>query len=531
MDHSSPSSSSSESTNAASPRAGASDYSEGTCDVLKNVIKTRKSWKSCKDGEVVWPLELEAALLEGLEKYVPQDTRETRILGRFPMRNRFISDYIWQKTGKRRSAKQVGSRIQQLRDTCAGKRLSKLLDPFLTESRRSSSPFHCPRTTPKTPSLRCDTGDFSDAASIQSPSLSDEMSPGCESQFSDDKSNPVNVIYIDILPPSNAAMLLDVTDQSSWRRQLPSYLTNHIEHVNYVQISQHPRHLRYIDPTITLVSPSIISARSSFTVRVQDAIVFTETIALATAGSLSDDCNTAHLYRTSLVPGYWEAISRSADPTKVTIEQTVHKDCFTPSTPPLFSAIYKFRVTPKAHTTITPQKSQAIFFNTPDYFRIPDESGNRATEQDSQPCNITLNYPIFNTQPSLEAMDDFIQFEDDDILIEAQSLTVPSSNWTTHSTGAQSSSSLLSVSAASSRHNSRSPASSSMSEMSPGCASYMPSPILYPVPAASSPTPCQLDVQLAAPTTAPYLGLDYFQQELFDCVDMMMVNPYEVQSQ
>ncbi|KAM6502745.1 hypothetical protein JOM56_002722, partial [Amanita muscaria] len=358
MDHSSPSSSSSESTNATSPRAGASDYSEGTRDVLKNVIKTRKSWKSCKDGGVVWPLELEAALLEGLEKYVPQDTRETRILGRFPMRNRFISDYIWEKTGKRRSAKQVGSRIQQLRDTCAGKRcrvklsshnhsltgciVSKLLDPFLTESRRSSSPFHCPRTTSKTPSLRCDTGDFSDAASIRSPSLSDEMSPGCESQFSDDKSNAVNVIYIDILPPSNAAILLDVTDPSSWRRQLPSYLTNHIEHVNYVQISQHPRHLRYIDPTITLVSPSIINARSSFTIRVQGAIVFTETIALAPAGSLSDNCNNAHLYRTPLVPGYWEAISRSADPTKFTIEQTVHKECFTPSTPPLFSAIYKF---------------------------------------------------------------------------------------------------------------------------------------------------------------------------------------------
>jgi transcriptional enhancer factor len=89
----------------------------------------------------VWPPELEAALLEGanrsfshpsdpsltiralgLENYQPDDSRETRLLGRFPMRNRFISDYIFQKTGKRRTAKQVGSRLQQLRDTCGGKR-------------------------------------------------------------------------------------------------------------------------------------------------------------------------------------------------------------------------------------------------------------------------------------------------------------------------------------------------------------------------------------------------------------------------
>jgi len=58
----------------------------------------------------------------GLETYQPDDSRETRLLGRFPMRNRFISDFIFSKTGKRRTAKQVGSRLQQLRDTCAGKR-------------------------------------------------------------------------------------------------------------------------------------------------------------------------------------------------------------------------------------------------------------------------------------------------------------------------------------------------------------------------------------------------------------------------
>lgn len=61
-------------------------------------------------------------LYTGLENYQPDDSRETRLLGRFPLRNRFISEWIFQKTGKRRTAKQVGSRLQQLRDTCRGKR-------------------------------------------------------------------------------------------------------------------------------------------------------------------------------------------------------------------------------------------------------------------------------------------------------------------------------------------------------------------------------------------------------------------------
>lgn len=34
------------------------------------------------------------------------------------MRNRFVSDYIREATGKVRTPKQVGSRLQQLRETC-----------------------------------------------------------------------------------------------------------------------------------------------------------------------------------------------------------------------------------------------------------------------------------------------------------------------------------------------------------------------------------------------------------------------------
>ncbi|KAJ7618627.1 hypothetical protein FB45DRAFT_169771 [Roridomyces roridus] len=98
-------------------------------EVIGSVLKVRKTWKTIP-GETVWPPELEVTLLEALEKYVPDDSRETRMLGRFPRRNRFISDYIFDKTGKRRTAKQVGSRLQQLRESCGEQKLLHQLSPF-----------------------------------------------------------------------------------------------------------------------------------------------------------------------------------------------------------------------------------------------------------------------------------------------------------------------------------------------------------------------------------------------------------------
>ena len=57
----------------------------------------------------------------GLERYKPSESKSTRTLGRFPMRNKFVADFIYETTGVKRTPKQVGSRIQQLRDTSAGK--------------------------------------------------------------------------------------------------------------------------------------------------------------------------------------------------------------------------------------------------------------------------------------------------------------------------------------------------------------------------------------------------------------------------
>lgn len=109
--------------------------------VFNTVATGRKTYKTLKEKqEVIWPPCLEAALIDGkhglyiysvqrsqlgsflaaaLEKYRPNSLTDPKDLRRFPRRNQFISEHIFQITGKRRTPKQVGSRLQQLRDTCS----------------------------------------------------------------------------------------------------------------------------------------------------------------------------------------------------------------------------------------------------------------------------------------------------------------------------------------------------------------------------------------------------------------------------
>ncbi|KAF8071439.1 hypothetical protein FPV67DRAFT_873900 [Lyophyllum atratum] len=89
-----------------------------TKDAMESIVKER----ALRGPEIIWPPELEAALIEGLEAYRPDDHRETRL-----SRNRFMSQWIFQKTGKRRTAKQVGSLVQQFRDTDRSEKVAKLL--------------------------------------------------------------------------------------------------------------------------------------------------------------------------------------------------------------------------------------------------------------------------------------------------------------------------------------------------------------------------------------------------------------------
>ncbi|KAJ3565752.1 hypothetical protein NP233_g7439 [Leucocoprinus birnbaumii] len=131
----------------------------------------RRCHKTLKGGgEAVWPPNLEAALIAGLQLYSEKYRVRMRHPGRFIGRNHFLSDYVESVTGKRRTHKQVGSRLQQLKDTCY-----ELDILYLITGDRSSSPCRDHRqgseSSSKASSRRSISGtpELSDGASEESP--------------------------------------------------------------------------------------------------------------------------------------------------------------------------------------------------------------------------------------------------------------------------------------------------------------------------------------------------------------------------
>ncbi|KAJ7643445.1 hypothetical protein DFH06DRAFT_1213233 [Mycena polygramma] len=268
--------------------------SKVTKEVLQSVLKVRKTWKTFRGGETVWPLELEAALIEGLEKYEPDDSRETRMLGRFPRRNRFISDYIFGKTGKRRSPKQVGSRLQQLRESCGGEQLLQLLSPFRRPGYSASN---------------------ASADSALSSSIITRTSSGH------------TVIYIDILPQGSPDQTRCRNCSSPWS-----------DTGDVIHAADYPRRLQDINPTVSFTSAMPTIAHSRFTVYSEDLILHAETVPLVLQMDRIPQ-SSGFLYSTRLIPKYWQTILDSPDPIQFTIFQEVLKE---DDLSVLFSATYKF---------------------------------------------------------------------------------------------------------------------------------------------------------------------------------------------
>ncbi|KAF8187969.1 hypothetical protein K438DRAFT_1834454 [Mycena galopus ATCC 62051] len=349
--------------------------SRTTKEVLRSVLRVRKTWKTSRGGETVWPLDLEAALLEGLERYQPDDSRETRMLGRFPRRNRFISDYIFDKTGKRRSPKQVGSRLQQLRESCRSTQLLGLLSPF-------RKPI------------------YPGASSVSSDSaLSSPISPSGGGFFPSSSSSRHTVIYIDILP--EGYMTRNKTTPSSWS-----------DDGDVIHASDHPRRLKSINPTISFTAPEPIVAHSRFTVYSEDLILHAETVPL---GLLVDGGYppSGFLYTTQLIPKYWKAIVDSPDPTRFTIFHEVLKaeNSFI-----LFSATYKFSYSHATNISSPHPGSHGARLDVPSkcmssYHGPGSLSGTRDAMDDNASWNVSRfdpqenphmqRYFSHNTDPSL----------------------------------------------------------------------------------------------------------------------------------
>lgn len=282
-----------------------------TRDAVNTIVSGRKSWKTLKGkGEAVWPPYLEAALIEALDKYRPETSRSTRSLSRFPNRNRFISDYIYHVTGKRRTAKQVGSRLQQLRDTCGGKRILKLL------SNRHFSP-HAEAHDVSPPLDDAPTSD--DAPS--SPSSSERINPDRE-QIRTARA----LVHIDVLAanapwsPSDDAGIVMGNPFMTPPHSPEAHTFSQTSQVNIFH-SPKPRPLRAIDPVVTFTSPSFVVAKSSCSVYFDGNCVHTDVADVAC--TTTKDESGMFLYRTTLIPQYWDRLCQSHEPGRYSIVQEI----------------------------------------------------------------------------------------------------------------------------------------------------------------------------------------------------------------
>ena len=122
---------------------------------------------------------------------------------------------------------------------------------------------------------------------------------------------PNNIVYIDLLRPGSSI------DANGPLWTSPSQVAEERSLVErgcrIVRASNYPRHLREVDPTITFLSHSLSDARSYFTVHLGDRLIFSESTTLELIDP--DDPTTSNvdgvLYKTSLVPGFWNTISQS----------------------------------------------------------------------------------------------------------------------------------------------------------------------------------------------------------------------------
>ncbi len=120
---------------------------------------------------------------------------------------------------------------------------------------------------------------------------------------------PDTIVYIDLLPEDSQAG--DALTQSwTYTSQATEEERSWTERgYTVVKPSKEPRHLRAIDPTVTLLSKTATSAQSYFTVYTDDGVVFTEATTLEPMGTASDG---RLLYKTSLVPNFWNTIALSS---------------------------------------------------------------------------------------------------------------------------------------------------------------------------------------------------------------------------
>ncbi|KAI0632606.1 hypothetical protein C8Q77DRAFT_1058743 [Trametes polyzona] len=289
----------------ASTSSGSPSPKAGPSKAFQTILAGRKCYRVSKDkNEVVWPPQLEAALMEGLEKYTPAESKSPRGLSRFPNRNKFIAQYILQKTGQIRTAKQVGSRIQQLRDTSAGKNIMKAI------SDRHYEMMHPTRQSPSE----------QDAHGLGVPSLTFSGSGGNVVASSNP---PVAQVYISVPPafptPPSTAM---------WQTQPQAYPSAGRTEVNVYDNTYQfvePRLLRTIDPTVTFASSSPLPLYSRCNVYRGSTIVHVGEPVMMIVRASEDPGTAGYFHFTDLAPGYWSTLCGCDDLSPYTVVQEITK--------------------------------------------------------------------------------------------------------------------------------------------------------------------------------------------------------------
>ncbi|KAM5534138.1 hypothetical protein V8D89_012158 [Ganoderma adspersum] len=264
---------------------------------FESILAGRKCYRMSKEkNEVVWPPHLEQALMEGLDKYTPAESKSPRGLTRFPNRNKFIAEYILKKTGEIRTAKQVGSRIQQLRDTSAGKTIMKAI------SDRHYEMMH--------------------------PTRGSEPAQDMDVYFNGTMVPPMNQVIHVYISVSSAA----------WTEAYPQPARAPTE-VSVLSSAAYSwgeaRPLRTIDPTVTFTSPALLTLYSSFAVYCGPTVVHIDQPMPMRTRSSEEYGAGPYLHYTSLAPGYWETLCLCTDLSQYVIVQEITKQPATPTEKPI----------------------------------------------------------------------------------------------------------------------------------------------------------------------------------------------------
>ncbi|KAI0369525.1 hypothetical protein BV20DRAFT_353063 [Pilatotrama ljubarskyi] len=242
----------------------------------------------------MWPPHLTAILLEGLEKCIPPERKSSRGFSRFPGRNKFVSEYIFQKTGERRTIKQVDSRIEALEATAG-----------LTQ--KIAMDFDTP---PGNRKEMLNTGNSSKAS--ERTVFSSHATGGAPAFL-----GPLVQVFIPVPPTSDPAGST-ATPTHPGRPDSTQPAESNISSQTRDEFAD-LRPLHMVDPTVTFASGSALPLISRCIVYRDNMVIHVgEAVTMSIEPSRGQ-----YLHHTNLAPGYWHTLCGCEDPSPYTIVQHV----------------------------------------------------------------------------------------------------------------------------------------------------------------------------------------------------------------